>query len=158
MLFDGRSRTHAAQFLDIARHMRRLHVLNARDVSAFAPAQKRPRRLPIGRAGVFVADVDGEELREASGGFLFGSGNQASEVRERRDGLLTRYGSWFVDFLSVSNAGDINGLGAVLDGVNDPIIADADTPFIHAALELFAPARAGIVGKLLDAPRDTCRR
>src|SRR5260370_29469022 len=34
---------------------------------ALAPAQERPRRLPVGRAGVFVADVDGEKFKEAPG-------------------------------------------------------------------------------------------
>ena len=49
--------------LDIARHMHRLHVLNTPDAAILAPAQEGTSGLRVGRAGVLVANVDGEELR-----------------------------------------------------------------------------------------------
>jgi hypothetical protein len=41
----------------------------------------RPRRLPVGRARVLVADVDGEEFKEVPRGFFSGSGNQRGKLR-----------------------------------------------------------------------------
>jgi hypothetical protein len=52
--------------------MHRLHVLDACDAPALALAQERTRRLPVGRAGVFVAHIDGEEFEEAQRGFFPG--------------------------------------------------------------------------------------
>jgi hypothetical protein len=44
------------------------HVAQANNTPAFAPAQERASGKPIGRARVFVADIDREKFEEAIGG------------------------------------------------------------------------------------------
>jgi len=61
--------------------MHRLHVLDACDAPSLAPAQECARRLPVGRAGVFVADVPGKEFQEGPRGPLPGPGYQGSQRR-----------------------------------------------------------------------------
>jgi len=68
MLLNGRRFAGGLQLFDIACHMHRPHVLDAHDAPALAPAQERAGRLPVGRTGVLIADVDGEEFEEAPGG------------------------------------------------------------------------------------------
>jgi hypothetical protein len=41
----------------------------------------------------------------------------------------------------MSDAGDVYGSGVVVNGVDDTIINDADTPLIHAADKFLASAR-----------------
>ena len=68
MLLNGGRFAGGLQLLDIACHMHRPHVLDAHDAPALAPAQERAGRLPVGRAGVLVADIDREEFNEAPRG------------------------------------------------------------------------------------------
>ena len=42
-----------------------LYVLDAVEAFLLAPPQERARRLPVGRLGVPVVNVDGEEFQEA---------------------------------------------------------------------------------------------
>ena len=81
MLLDRRRRHLAAQLLDIASNMHRLHVLQPTDPLPFAPVQKRGGSAAISNARVFVADVDGEEFNEAQRGPLpcsvVSAGNEA---------------------------------------------------------------------------------
>ncbi len=60
--------------------MHRLHVLDARDAPALAPAQKRARYLSIGLVGVLVADIDGEEFEEAPRGPLSSPANESRKL------------------------------------------------------------------------------
>jgi hypothetical protein len=68
MLLNGGRFACRQHLLDIARHMHGPHVFDAHDAPALAPAQEGDGRLAVGRAGVLVADIDGEEFEEAPGG------------------------------------------------------------------------------------------
>lgn len=61
-------RGHDSRVLPSRCAIRGLYVLDAGDPPALAPAQERARRLPVGGAGVFVADIYSEELDEAPSG------------------------------------------------------------------------------------------
>ena len=70
MLLNGGRFACRLQLLDIARHMHGPHVLDAHEAPGLAPAQEGGGRLPVGRAGVLVADIDREEFNEAPRGPL----------------------------------------------------------------------------------------
>jgi hypothetical protein len=48
------------------------------------------------------------------------------------------------------NAGDVDGLAGVIDGVNDSVISDADAPVVLLAVKLLAAGRPGRFGKTAD--------
>ncbi len=64
MLLDRRRRHFAAQLLDIASHMHRLHILQPVNALRFAPLQERSGSAGVGLARVLVADVDGKKIDE----------------------------------------------------------------------------------------------
>jgi hypothetical protein len=56
------------EVFDVSGHMDRLRLMQPGNPLPFAPAQEQSGSASVGRAGVAVADVDGEELEEAQRG------------------------------------------------------------------------------------------
>ena len=66
VLLDGGLRVGAAELLDVGGHVHRRHSGKVVQTSLRAPGCEGLDGLEVGAAGVWVADVDGEELPEAS--------------------------------------------------------------------------------------------
>ena len=70
VLLDRGRRPFRLQGLDVGGDMHRLHILQPAKTALLAPDEEGARRPGVGRPGVAVADIDGEELEEAPSGPL----------------------------------------------------------------------------------------
>jgi hypothetical protein len=90
--FRRRRRSRVLQLLDIGGDMHALDGRELRHVMRRQPVEEFMRSASIGAARVRVADVGGEEIKEAVGGvFAKGGGKGRSEVGDDGDELI--YGS-----------------------------------------------------------------
>ena len=73
-----------------------LDILQPRAALIFAPIHERTRSAAIGGAGVFVANVDGEEFEEAKARQVSGIGDQRGKDVGRMAGGRVEQPSWFL--------------------------------------------------------------
>jgi hypothetical protein len=62
--------------------------------------------------------------------------------------------SLVIDFSAVSDTGDTDALGGIVNDVHDTPVAHADAPMVFVPSELFASRRARIFGKHEDLAVD----
>ena len=74
-------------------------------------------------------------------GFLFGAGGGSPQLS-------------LVNILSMTDARHLYQQFCVVDGVDDAVIADANTPLAVSALKFLAARRAGIGGEIFQARND----
>ena len=86
VLFDGRLRVRASELLDIRRDVHRRHPGQIPQAFLVAPGGESLDGFEVGAAGIGVADIDGEELPEASAAM--------GDALEKRWQTVRRNGSW----------------------------------------------------------------
>jgi hypothetical protein len=77
VLLDGRRAIAAAQKFDVGGDVMGAHRRERRDVFRVDPGKKRVHGDRVGGAGVWVADVGGEEIEKAQARVLVGVGDQS---------------------------------------------------------------------------------
>jgi hypothetical protein len=94
----------------------------------------------------------GLDQRRALRGFVFLRPG-ASRARLGRPSLKPGCTLLIVGLAAVRNSRHIDCFGGIVDSVDDAEVADADSPQIPRALQLFAVGGPGIVGKLTNLCR-----
>jgi hypothetical protein len=56
----------------------------------------------------------------------------------------------FLDIAPMSNARHIYAFGSIVDDIDNPVITNADSPFVIAALEFLATGRARRCGQFFE--------